>query len=57
MKKQTDVISKLNELEIRHVLSGKILFELLSGKERNPQDKKLVKRVKNFKIEPYQSFY
>jgi hypothetical protein len=47
------VISKLNELEIRHVLSGKILFELLSGKERNPQDKKLVKRVKNFKIEPF----
>jgi len=47
------IISKLNELEIRHVLSGKILFELLSGKERNPQDKNLVERVKNFKIEPF----
>jgi len=48
-----NVISKLNELEIRHVLSEKILFELLSGKERNPQDKNLVERVKKFKIKPY----
>jgi hypothetical protein len=48
-----NVISKLNELEIRHVLSEKILFELLSGKERNPQDKNLVERAKSFKIKPY----
>ncbi len=48
-----NVISKLNELEIRYVLSGKILFELLSGKERNSQDKNLVERVKKFQIEPY----
>jgi hypothetical protein len=47
------IISKLNELEVRHVLSGKILLELLSGKERNPQDKYLVERVKTFKIDPY----
>jgi hypothetical protein len=48
-----NVILKLNELKIRHVLSGKILLELLSGKERNPQDENLVKRVKTFNIEPY----
>jgi hypothetical protein len=48
-----NVTLKLNELKIRHVLSGKILLELLSGKERNPQDENLVERVKSFKIEPY----
>lgn len=48
----TDVISKLNEIEVRHVLSGKIILELLSGKERKPQDKTLLERVKTFKIDP-----
>jgi len=48
-----DVMSGLNLLGVRHVLSGRILLELLSGKERNPQDKNLFERVTKFKIPPY----
>lgn len=47
------VVSELNELEVRHVLSGKILLELLSGRERNSQDRLLVERVSMFRISPY----
>lgn len=49
----TDVISGLNALEVRHVLSGRILLELLSGRERYPQDQQLFERVTKLHIEPY----
>jgi hypothetical protein len=47
-----NVISKLNQLKVRHVLSGRLLFELLSGKQRDRQDQVLVERIKKFEIEP-----
>lgn len=47
-----NVISTLNQLKVRHVLSGRLLFELLSGKQRDRHDKVLVERIGKFEIEP-----
>lgn len=47
------VLRVLNERNIRYVQSSYIVLELLSGRERNDQDKNLVDRLRRWNIEPY----
>lgn len=48
-----NIISELNKLKIRHVLSGQIILELLSNSSKPEKDKILVDRISKFEIEPY----
>lgn len=47
------VIRVFNELEIRYVHSSYVVLELLSGKERSPQDRNLVERMQMWNIEAF----
>ncbi len=49
----TEIISALNTLKVRHVLSGQVILELLSNYTKPEKDKILVSRISNFEIEPY----
>jgi hypothetical protein len=47
------VISELNNLHVRHVLSGQVINELITGKGKEHWDRALVKRMHLFNVEPY----
>jgi len=47
------IISELNKLKVRHVLSGQVILELLSNNKKSESDKILVNRMSKFEIEPY----
>lgn len=49
----TQIVSDLNTLNVRHVISGVILRELLSCGNKPDFDKALVRRVRQFRIAPY----
>lgn len=49
----SEIISELNKLKVRHVLSGQVIFELLSNGKKPEKDKILVERMCEFEIEPY----
>ncbi len=49
----SEIISELNELKVRHVLSGQVILELLSNHNKPEKDKTLVSRLSKFEIEPY----
>ena len=46
------VICELNDLRIRHVISGQVILELLSNASKPEKDKNLVSRIMRFEIEP-----
>ena len=48
-----EIISQLNKLKVRHVLSGQVILELLSNNNKPEKDKFLVNRVSKFELEPY----
>src|SRR5215203_2081213 len=48
-----EIISELNKLKVRHVLSGQVILELLSNSNKPEKDKILVSRMSKFEIEPY----
>ena len=48
-----EIISELNRLKVRHVLSGQVILELLSNHNKPDKDKILVNRMSKFEIEPY----
>lgn len=48
-----EIISELNKLNVRPVLSGQIILELLSNSSKSERDKSLVSRMSKFKIQPY----
>ncbi len=48
-----EIISELNKLKVRHVISGQVINELLSNNNKPERDKILVNRMSNFEIEPY----
>ncbi len=48
-----EIILELNELKVRHVLSGQIILELLSNSTKPEKDKILVNRMSKFEIDPY----
>lgn len=47
------LIERINELQIRHVISSPIIFELLKKTHKPLEDRQLVERLKRFKISPY----
>jgi hypothetical protein len=49
------VISELNSLKVRHVLSNMIMWELLSSGDRTDRDKILYERVNAFELQPYRT--
>jgi hypothetical protein len=51
----TETINALNALNVRHVISDVLLRELLSSGNTPDYDKLLVKRVRQFRIPPYQT--
>ena len=51
----TETINALNELNVRHVLSDVLLRELMARGNTPDYDKLLVKRVRQFRIPPYQT--
>lgn len=48
-----EIISELNKLKVRHVLSGQVILELLSNYNKTDKDKILVSRMSKLEIEPY----
>lgn len=50
-----EVISELNSLKVRHVLSNMIMWELLSSSDRTERDKILYERVNTFELKPYRT--
>lgn len=46
-------IDELNKLQVRHVLSRIIIFELLKNSNKPDKDKLLVERMKRFNFSPY----
>lgn len=52
-KEANQIITELNKLKVRHVLSGQVILELLSNNYKPEKDKILVNRMSKFEIEPY----